>query len=56
LPIKKLDLAGVSVGGPWQGPQSQKVIVERGVDKGLGSVLLFEALTKNKEEGFDGRY
>lgn len=33
-----------------------KVIVETGVDKGLGSVVLCEALAKNKEEGFDGRY
>ncbi len=33
-----------------------KVIVETGVDKGLGSVVLCEALSKNREEGFDGRY
>jgi predicted O-methyltransferase YrrM len=33
-----------------------KIIVETGVDKGLGSVLLCAALLKNKEEGFEGRY
>jgi len=31
-----------------------KIIVETGVDKGLGSVLLCSALLKNKEEGFNG--
>jgi len=31
-----------------------KIIVETGVDKGIGSVLLCSALLKNKEEGFDG--
>ena len=29
-----------------------KIIVETGVDKGLGSVILAEALIKNKSEGF----
>ena len=33
-----------------------KIIVETGVDKGLGSVLLCSALLKNKEEGFDGLF
>ncbi len=33
-----------------------KVIVETGVDKGLGSVLLCSALLRNKREGFEGRY
>ncbi len=33
-----------------------KIIVETGIDKGLGSVLLCAALLKNKEEGFGGRY
>ena len=33
-----------------------KIIVETGVDKGLGSVLLCYALKKNTEEGFSGRY
>lgn len=33
-----------------------KVIVETGVDKGLGAVLLCSALLRNKEEGFDGKY
>ena len=33
-----------------------KVIVETGIDKGLGSVLLCRALQKNSEEGFSGRY
>ncbi len=33
-----------------------KVVVETGIDKGLGSVLLCSALLKNKEEGFEGRY
>jgi len=33
-----------------------KVIVETGVDKGLGSVLLCSALLKNKQEGFEGEY
>jgi hypothetical protein len=31
-----------------------KIIVETGVDKGIGSVLLCSALLKNKEEGFNG--
>ena len=33
-----------------------KIIVETGVDKGLGSVILAEALIKNKSEGFFGKY
>lgn len=33
-----------------------KVIVETGVDKGLGSVVLIRALMKNKEEGYSGYY
>lgn len=33
-----------------------KTIVETGVDKGLGAVLLCAALLKNKAEGFPGRY
>lgn len=33
-----------------------RVIVETGVDKGLGAVLLCAALLKNKEEGHGGRY
>jgi hypothetical protein len=33
-----------------------KVIVETGVDKGLGSVLLCSALLRNQREGFPGRY
>ena len=33
-----------------------KVIVETGVDKGLGSVVLIRGLMKNKEEGYAGYY
>jgi hypothetical protein len=33
-----------------------KVIIETGVDKGLGSVLLCSALIKNKTEGFEGKF
>ena len=33
-----------------------KVVVETGVDKGLGSMILCAALLKNKEEGFPGKY
>jgi predicted O-methyltransferase YrrM len=33
-----------------------KIIVETGVDKGMGSVLLCSALLKNKEEGHTGQY
>lgn len=33
-----------------------KVIIETGVDKGLGSVLLCTAIEKNKEEGYNGNY
>ncbi len=33
-----------------------RVIIETGVDKGLGSVVLCAALLKNKAEGFEGRY
>ena len=33
-----------------------KLIVETGVDKGLGSVVLCSALLRNKTEGFEGKY
>lgn len=33
-----------------------KVVIETGVDKGLGAVLLCAALLRNREEGFPGRY
>ena len=33
-----------------------KILVETGVDKGLGSVVLIRALMRNKEEGFSGYY
>jgi Methyltransferase domain len=33
-----------------------RLIVETGVDKGLGSVLLCSALLRNQREGFPGRY
>lgn len=33
-----------------------KVVVETGVDKGLGSCVITAAIKKNKEEGFDGYY
>jgi hypothetical protein len=33
-----------------------KIIVETGVDKGMGSVLLCSAILKNKEEGFTGQF
>lgn len=33
-----------------------KLVVETGVDKGLGSVMLCSALLKNQAEGFPGRY
>lgn len=33
-----------------------KVVIETGVDKGLGAVLLCAALLKNREEGHAGRY
>jgi hypothetical protein len=33
-----------------------QVIVETGVDKGMGSVLLCSALLKNKAEGFPGKF
>lgn len=33
-----------------------KLVIETGVDKGLGSVLLCAALLKNAEEGFPGKY
>ncbi len=33
-----------------------KVLVETGIDKGMGSVLLCSALLRNKQEGFAGRY
>ncbi len=33
-----------------------KVVIETGIDKGLGSVLLCSALKKNSEEGYSGRY
>lgn len=33
-----------------------KVIIETGVDKGLGACVLAAALKKNRAEGFEGRY
>lgn len=33
-----------------------KLVVETGVDKGLGSVLLCSAIEKNRAEGFEGSY
>jgi len=33
-----------------------KIVIETGVDKGLGSVILCAAIIKNKAEGFDGQY
>ena len=33
-----------------------KLIIETGVDKGMGSVILSEALIKNEKEGFNGKY
>jgi len=33
-----------------------KIIVETGVDKGLGSCVLTAALKRNKEEGYEGKY
>lgn len=33
-----------------------KLIIETGVDKGMGSVILSEALIKNEQEGFKGKY
>lgn len=33
-----------------------RVIVETGIDKGLGSCILTAALKKNQEDGFEGRY
>lgn len=33
-----------------------KIIVEAGVDKGLGSVVMCRALQKNRKEGYSGRY
>ncbi|MBN1117999.1 MAG: class I SAM-dependent methyltransferase [Bacteroidales bacterium] len=33
-----------------------KVVIETGIDKGLGSIILCAALLRNKKEGFDGRY
>ena len=33
-----------------------KIVIETGVDKGLGSILICSALLKNKEEGFEGKY
>lgn len=33
-----------------------QTIIETGVDKGMGSVILSEALIKNEKEGFKGKY
>ncbi len=33
-----------------------KIVIETGVDKGLGSCILTSALMKNKEEGYEGYY
>lgn len=33
-----------------------KTVIETGVDKGLGACVLTAALTRNKEEGYEGQY
>jgi len=33
-----------------------KIVIETGVDKGLGSVILCSAILKNRDEGFEGQY
>lgn len=33
-----------------------KIIIETGVDKGLGSLILSKALIENKKDGYDGKY
>lgn len=33
-----------------------KVVIETGIDKGLGSCVLSSAIKKNKEEGYEGKY
>ena len=33
-----------------------KLIIETGVDKGMGSVILSEAIIKNKQDGYEGEY
>jgi predicted O-methyltransferase YrrM len=33
-----------------------KVVIETGVDKGLGATVICSALLKNKEEGYEGKY
>lgn len=33
-----------------------KIIIETGIDKGFGSILLCAALLRNKKEGFEGKY
>ncbi|MHA2276679.1 MAG: class I SAM-dependent methyltransferase [Candidatus Kariarchaeaceae archaeon] len=33
-----------------------KIVIETGIDKGLGAVLLCSGLLRNKEEGFEGQY
>jgi predicted O-methyltransferase YrrM len=36
--------------------QKPKVVIETGVDHGVGSCVLASALLRNREEGFEGRY
>lgn len=33
-----------------------KIIIETGIDKGLGSIIMCSALIRNKEEGYNGKY
>jgi len=33
-----------------------EIVIETGVDKGLGSIILCAALLRNKEEGYNGKY
>ncbi|MES2140621.1 MAG: class I SAM-dependent methyltransferase [Bacteroidota bacterium] len=33
-----------------------KIIIETGIDKGLGSIIMCSALIRNKEEGYPGKY
>ena len=33
-----------------------KIIIETGIDKGLGSIIMCSALIRNKEEGYQGKY
>ncbi len=54
-PTRPPGTAGVSAGTRWCGRSNPRLVVESGVDKGLGTAVLAAALLRNADEGHPGR-